>query len=214
MKLYDMQMAPNPRRVRIFLAEKGLSDVEMIPIDLMAGDNLKEDFLKINPRGTLPTMELDDGSHLDETVAICRYLEETYPQPNLMGNDALSKAKIEACQRHVEFDGFQPLLDAFRNTFPDFSERGVPGLPAEYKAIPELAERGQRRYMLFMQNLNELLANQKYIAGEAFSIADITALCGIDFAKLMKIELPEEYTHARRWYDDVSNRPSASAYES
>jgi glutathione S-transferase len=209
LKLYDMQMAPNPRRVRIFLAEKGI-DVEHIDIDLMEGENLNEDFLKINPRGVIPTLLLDDGNCLDETVAICRYLEETHPEPNLLGTDALSKAQIEACQRHVEFDGFQPLLDAFRNTFPAFSERGVPGLPAEYNAIPELAERGQRRYTLFMMNLNTRLANQKYIAGDNYSIADITALCAIDFAKLLEIELPEDYEHARRWYADVSSRPSAA----
>ena len=210
MKLYDMNMAPNPRRVRIFLAEKGL-DVELVEINLMTGENLTEEFLKINPRGTIPTLELDDGTHLDESVAICRYLEELHPQPNLLGTDALSKAGIEACQRHMEFDGFQPLLDAFRNSFPAFSERGVPGLPAEYKAIPELAERGQRRYQLFMQRLNNRLADQKYIAGDTFSIADITAFCAIDFAKLMEIELPEEYTHARRWYEEVAGRPSSSS---
>jgi glutathione S-transferase len=210
MKLYDMQMAPNPRRVRIFLAEKGL-DVELVEINLMEGENLSEDFLKINPRGTLPTLELDDGTYLDESVAICRYLEELHPEPRLMGTDALSKALIESCQRQVEFDGFQPLLDTFRNTFPAFAERGVPGLPAEYKAIPELAERGQRRYQLFMKTLNDRLAKQDYVAGDKFSIADITALCAIDFAKVIEIEIPEEYTHARRWYEQVSNRPSANA---
>lgn len=210
MKLYDMNMAPNPRRVRIFLAEKGLNDVEMVEINLLEGDNLTADFLKINPRGTIPTLELDDGTRLDETVAICRYLEEIYPEPNLLGTDGLSKARIEACQRHVEFDGFQPLLDAFRNTFPAFSERGVPGLPAEYKAIPELAERGQRRYALFMKNLNTLLETQTYIAGDSFSIADITALCGIDFAKMLEITLPDDYSHALRWYKEVSSRPSAN----
>ncbi|NKB39366.1 MAG: glutathione S-transferase [Gammaproteobacteria bacterium] len=210
MKLYDMQMAPNPRRVRIFLAEKGL-DVELVEINLMEGENLGEDFLKINPRGTIPTLELDDGTYLDETVAICRYLEELHPQPNLLGTDALSKGQTEACQRHVEFDGLQPLLENFRNTFPAFSERGVPGLPAEYKAIPELAERGQRRYQLFMKNLNDRLADHKFIAGDTFSIADITALCTIDFAKVMEIELAEDLTHARRWYDDVSSRESASS---
>ena len=206
-----MQMAPNPRRVRIFLAEKGLTDVPMVQIDLMAGENLKNDFLKINPSGTIPTLELDDGTYLDESVAICRYLEELYPEPKLLGTDALSRARIEACQRHVEFDGFQPLLDHFRNTFPAFSERGVAGLPAEYKAIPELAERGHRRYHLFMKNLNESLAHQDYIAGDSFSIADITALCGVDFAKVVGIELPEDYEHANRWYTEVSGRPSAAA---
>jgi glutathione S-transferase len=209
MKLYDMKTAPNPRRVRIFLAEKGI-DIEHIEINLVKGENLGEDFLKINPRGVIPTLVLDDGKCLDETVAICRYLEEIYPEPKLLGTDAFSRAQIEASQRHVELDGFQPLLDAFRNTVPAFVKRGVPGLPAEYDAIPELAERGQRRYTLFIRNLNSLLAKQKYIAGDNFSIADITALCAIDFAKILKIELPGDYEHALRWYADVSSRPSAA----
>ncbi len=206
MKLYDMNMAPNPRRVRIFLAEKNI-DIPMMEIDLIEGENLNEDFLKINPRGTLPTLELDDGSCLDESVAICRYFEELHPEPCLMGADALSKARIEACQRHMEFDGLIPLLESFRNSFPAFSERAVPGLPAEYKAIAELAERGQRRYRLFMKTFNDRLASRDYVAGKDFSIADITAFCAIDFAKMMKIELPEEYTHARRWFEQVSARP-------
>ena len=209
MKLYDMQMAPNPRRVRIFLAEKGI-DVELVDVDLMDGENLNGDFQKINSRGVIPTLELDDGTCLDETVAICRYIEELHPEPNLLGSGALGLATVESFQRHVEFDGFMPLLDAFRNTFPAFAERGVPGLPAEYNAIPELAERGQRRYELFMQNLNLRLADHKYIAGDNYSIADITALCAVDFAKALKIELPEDYKHARRWYDEVSSRESAA----
>lgn len=211
MKLYDMKMAPNPRRVRIFLAEKGLHDVLKVEINLIEGENLGADFLRINPRGTLPTLELDDGTCLDESVAICRYLEELYPEPRLLGSDALGRARIESCQRHVEFDGFQPLLDAFRNSFPAFAERGVPGLPAGFKAIPELAERGRRRYDLFMKNLDQLLSGQRYIAGEHYSIADITALCAVDFAKMMEIELPPDYRHARRWYTEVASRPSAAA---
>lgn len=209
MKLYDMQMAPNPRRVRIFLAEKNL-DVEKIEINLIEAENLNEDFLRLSPRGLLPTMEFDDGTVLDESVAICRYIEELHPEPNLLGSDGKSRAVIECWQRRMEFDGLQPLLENFRNSFPGFAERGVAGLPPGYKAIPELAERGQRRYQLFQQTLNDLLEDNEYISGDQFSIADITALCTIDFAKAMKIEIPENNTHSKRWYKQVSSRPSSS----
>lgn len=210
MKLYDMKMAPNPRRVRIFMAEKGINDVEKIEINIAEGENLAPDYLKINPRGVLPTLVLDDGTCLDESVAICRYLEELYPEPNLLGRDALEKAQIESAQRHIEFDGLMPLADLFRNTVPFFAERAIPGQPAEYSAIPELAGRGEKRFKVFLDNFNQHLAGQQFIAGDTFSIADITALCTIDFARAVKIRLDEEHEHALRWYNDVSTRPSAA----
>ncbi len=210
MKLYDMQSAPNPRRVRIFLAEKELQ-VEKVEINLVEGENLSEDFLNISPRGLLPTMEFDDGTILDESVAICRYIEALYPQPNLLGTDGKSRALIERWQRHMEFDGLIPLAEYFRNSFPAFAERAIPGLPAGYKAIPALAERGRQRYQLFLEGLNERLANSEYIAGEQFSIADITVLCTVDFARVVKVRIPQEHQHSQRWYQQVSARPSAKA---
>jgi len=126
MKLYDSAMAPNPRRVRIFMAEKGV-DYENIQVDIIKGENLDETFLAVNPRGLLPTLVLDDGTVIDETVAICRYIEETHPEPPLLGTDAVSKAHIEARQRHMEFDGLLGAADAFRNSFPGFSSRGLAG---------------------------------------------------------------------------------------
>lgn len=210
MKLYDFQMAPNPRRVRIFLAEKNI-EIPTVQVNIIEGDNLKEEFLKINPRGLLPTLELDDGSVIDETVAICRYFEETHPEPNLMGTDALSKASIESCQRHMEFDGLQAAGEAFRNSFPLFANRAVAGATEEYKAIPELAERGKRRLVTFFDKLNERLNNNNYIAGDTFSIADITAFCGIGIAKAIEIEIPEDHSNTHRWFNEVSSRPSAEA---
>lgn len=211
MKLYDMKMAPNPRRVRIFLAEKGISDFDRVEIDISEGENLREEFLKINPRGQIPTLVLDDGTCLDESVAICRYLEETCPEPNLMGVDPLQKAKIEAAQRHMEFDGMLALVEAFRNSAPFFAERAYPGLPAGYPAIPELAERGKKRFLVFLDALETRLSGQAYVAGDIFSIADITALCTIDFARVVKIRPTQAHVNVRRWHEAVSSRPSAAA---
>ena len=121
MKLYDCQMAPNPRRVRVFLAEKGV-DIPKTEVSIIDGENLKPEYLAVNPRGLLPTLELDDGSRIDETIAICRYIEETQPEPNLMGRDALEKAQVESWQRHMEFDGLNPTGEMFRNSFDPFKK--------------------------------------------------------------------------------------------
>ena len=130
MKLYDSKGAPNPRRVRMFMAEKGL-DYEKEEINIVKGENLTDEFLAVNPRGMLPTLVLDDGTALDETVAICRYIEEQHPEPPLMGTDAVSKAQVEARQRHMEWDGLLPAMEAFRNAFPGFAKRGLGGSVGE-----------------------------------------------------------------------------------
>ena len=211
MKLYDSQLAPNPRRVRIFMAEKGI-ETEVVPIDIIAGENLKPEFLAINPRGLLPTLVLDDGTVLDETVAICRYLEETQPEPPLMGTDPVSKAKIEARQRHMEFDGLLGAAEAFRNGFPKFAERALPGSAGRTAAIPALVERGKASVAKFYAALDEALASSEFVAGDTFSIADITALCTVDFAAgAARCPIPDECANVKRWHAAVSARPSASA---
>ena len=210
MKLYDFHPAPNPRRVRIFLAEKGI-DIPTQQVNILEGENLKEDFLNINPRGLLPVLQLDDGSIIDETVAICRYFEEIHPEPNLMGSDAISKAGIESWQRHMEFDGFNAAGEAFRNSFPAFAKRAVPGFLEENKAIPRLVVRGKRRFQIFLDNLNERLKDNTFIAGKTFSIADITAFCAIGIGKFIEMDIPDAHSSTRRWYDEVSGRPSAGA---
>ena len=211
MKLYDSQMAPNPRRVRIFMAEKGI-DCENEQLDIVKGENLREDFLAINPRGLLPTLVLDDGTVIDETVAICRYIEETNPKPALMGTDPVNKAHVEARQRHMEWDGLLGAMDAFRNAFPGFKERGLGGSVGTVNAIPDLVDRGKASLDRFYHNLDAALANQKYVAGDDFTIADITALCTIDFASgAARTPMPENLSNLQRWYLDVSNRPSAKA---
>lgn len=209
MKLYDCTQAPNARRVRIFMVEKGL-DISKVEIDIASGENLQQDFLNKNPRGVLPLLELDDGSYLDESIAICRYLEELNPEPALMGVDAKSKARIESCQRHIEFDAFLPLADVLRNSVPQFKERAIPGT-CDVMAIEALVERGIQSYQRFLERLNCNLKENSYVAGNEFSVADITALCAIDFARWAKLEIPEHHEHTRNWYEKVSTRSSALA---
>ena len=211
MKLYDSEQAPNPRRVRIFMAEKGIS-CETEQVNIVLGENLSDDFLAVNPRGLLPTLVLDDGTALDESVAICRYLEETHPEPALMGTDALSKAQIEARQRHMEFDGLFSAAEAFRNAYPRFAKRGLGGNVGTVDAIPALVERGKASILRFYNRLNEDLGQSRYVAGDAFTIADITALCAVDFASMAaRVRMPEDCENLARWHAEVSARPSARA---
>ena len=209
MKLYDCQQAPNGRRVRMFLAEKGI-DIPTVEVNIMEGENLTPEFLAVNPRGVLPVLELDDGTCIDETVAICRYFENEVPSPALMGTDSKSKAIIESRQRHIEFDGLLPLGDVIRNSSPVFDTRALPGT-SNVKAIESLVERGMNSIQRFYDRLNEMLSANTYIAGEEFTIADITALCAVDFAQLAKISIPENHANTLRWYQKVSSRSSTSA---
>ncbi len=211
MKLYDSKLAPNPRRVRMFMAEKGI-ECETAQVDIIQGENLSDDFLAINPRGVLPTLVLDDGTVLDESVAICRYLEEIQPQPALMGTDPVSKAHIEARQRHMEFDGLMGAAEAFRNSFPGFANRGLPGNAGAVDAVPELVERGKNTVQRFYERLDQALAQSEFVAGDAFTIADITALCTVDFAAgAARVPIPDDCENLKRWHAAVSARTSAAA---
>ena len=211
MQLYDSKMAPNPRRVRIFMAEKGVT-CENVQVDIVKGENLTDEFLAVNPRGLLPTLVLDDGTVIDETVAICRYLEETHKEPPLMGTDPISKAQIESRQRHMEFDGLLGASEAFRNSFPGFATRGLAGNTGNVEAIPALAERGKTSVANFYESLDRDLGASAYVAGDQFSIADITALCVVDFATgAARVPIPDSCENLIRWHENVSARPSAKA---
>ena len=211
MKLYDSKLAPNPRRVRIFMAEKGVT-CDNVQVDIIKGENIADEFLSISPRGLLPVLVLDDGTVIDETVAICRYLEEIQPQPALMGTDPVSKAQIESRQRHMEFDGLLGASEAFRNSFPGFSKRGLAGNVGNVEAIPALAERGKATLANFYENLDRDLATSAYVAGDEFTIADITAMCVIDFAtSAARVAIPDTCENLIRWHEKVSARPSADA---
>ena len=163
MKLYEYTMAPNPRRVRIFLAEKGV-EIDTVQVDIPSGENLAPEFRAINPRSLLPTLVLDDGTVIDESVAICRYIEELHPEPPLMGTDAKSKAVIESAQRHMEWDGLLSVAEAFRNSNPTFVDRGISGSEG-VPAIEALVDRGRASTMRFLGALNDTLGQSEYVAG-------------------------------------------------
>jgi glutathione S-transferase len=207
MKLYDYAAAPSPRRVRIFLAEKGIA-VPTVQVDLYKGEQFTPAFRAVNPDCTVPVLELDDGTRIADAIAICVYFEASQPEPPLMGSDAKSRAMIAAAERRAERDGFYAVVEAFRNFTPAFKARALPGAD-DYEQIPALAERGRARVARFFAALDAELADREFVCGERISIADITALVTIDFAKRIKLTIPESRTHLRRWYDAVSSRPSA-----
>lgn len=210
MKLYDCTVAPSPRRVRIFAAEKGIQ-LQKVEIDLINGENIQPAFLRINPRGVVPTLELDDGTRFDEAVAICRYLEALHPQPPLMGGTALQQAIVESRNRHMELDGFVSVVNVFRNAVPGFAKRGLPGVAEEVPAIPALVDRGHAGIDRFFKLLESYLSEADFVAGKDYTIADITAFTVIDFARWVQKEIPSEHAHTQRWYERIAARPSSAA---
>ena len=203
MKLYDGGRAPNPRRVRIFLAEKGI-EVPLEPVDMGAMGHRSQEIESRNPLRRLPVLELDDGSIITETVAICRYFEELHPEPALFGKGALGSARVEEWQRRMELNFLLPVGFAFRHIHPAMKEWEVP-------QIAVWGEANKPKALEFLTLFNNELANREFAAGDEYSIADITGLIAVDFMKPARISLPEELTHVRRWYDAVSARPSAQA---
>jgi len=203
MKLFDGGRAPNPRRVRIFLAEKGI-DVPLVPVDMGALEHRQEAVRSRNPLQRLPVLELDDGTILTESVAICRYFEELQPEPALFGRGALGKAQVEMWQRRVELNLFNAVAAAFRHIHPAMKEWEVPQIPA-------WGESNKAKAVEFLQFLDAELAGREFIAGKTYSIADITGLVAIDFMKPARIEIPAGCPDIRRWYEAMASRPSASA---
>ncbi|MCT8989356.1 glutathione S-transferase [Chelativorans sp. SCAU2101] len=203
MKLYDGGRAPNPRRVRIFLAEKGVS-VPLVPVDMGNLEHRGETITRLNPLQRLPVLELDDGTVIAESVAICRYFEALHPEPALFGRGALSTACVEMWQRRVEFGLFMAVAAAFRHLHPAMKTWEVP-------QIPEWGEANKVKALEFLAFLDRELAGRPFIAGDHFTIADITGLVAVQFMKPAHIELPQDLDHVRRWYDEVAARPSASA---
>ena len=209
MRLYDFAPAPSPRRVRIFLAEKGI-EIPTEQVNLREREQFDDAFLGLNPLGFVPVLELDDGTHICESVAICRYFETLQPDPPLMGQDPTEQALVEMWNRRMELDGFLAVVEALRNAHPAFADRALPGL-TNHPQIPELAERGRKRIDIFFSVLEEILEGRPYVAGDHFSIADITALVTVDFARRVDMQLPDTLEHTHRWYQRVSERPSARA---
>jgi glutathione S-transferase len=203
MKLFDGGRAPNPRRVRIFLAEKGV-EVPLVPVDMAALEHRGEAVTARNPLQRLPVLELDDGTVLTESIAICRYFEELHPEPPLFGQGALGKAIVEMWQRRMELNFLAAIAAAFRHIHPAMKEWEVPQIPAWGEANKPKAEE-------FMALLDRELADREFVAGDAFSVADITGLIAMDFLKPARIAVPEGFTNIRRWHQAVASRPSASA---
>ncbi|MCP4328360.1 MAG: glutathione S-transferase family protein [Alphaproteobacteria bacterium] len=209
MKFYDCSTAPSPRRVRIFIAEKGI-EIETVEVDLRAGEHLGDAFRAVNPHCTVPTLELDDGTTLWDSNSICVYLEDAFPVPNLMGQDAREKGVIASWNRAMEWDGFGPVADVLRNSAKGFVDRALTGT-VNHPQIPELAERGRRRVKHFLAELDRRLAASPYVAGPRYTIADITAIVAVEFAAWIKEGIPADAGHLKEWHDRVAARPGVVA---
>jgi glutathione S-transferase len=203
MKLYDGGRAPNPRRVRVFLAEKGI-EVPLAPVDMGAMEHKGEEVASRNPLLRLPALELDDGTVICESVAICRYFEELSPEPALFGRGALGKALVEMWQRRMEFNLLTPVAQAFRHIHPAMKEWEAP-------QIPEWGEANKPKAIEFLRILESELADREFVAGDEFTIADITGLIAVDFMKPARIQVPDDCVNVRRWHAAISARPSAAA---
>ncbi|QRG07533.1 glutathione S-transferase [Xanthobacter dioxanivorans] len=203
MKLYDAGRAPNPRRVRIFLAEKGIS-VPLEPVDLARMEHKSDAFTGINPRQRVPVLVLDDGTAIAETMAICRYFEALQPEPNLFGRTPVEQALVEMWQRRVELDLFFPVMTVLRHLNPGMAGMEVP-------QVPDWGEANKPKVLAALAFFNDALADRAYAAGERFSVADITLLVAVDFMRVIRTEVPASHTHLLRWHDVVSQRPSAKA---
>jgi glutathione S-transferase len=203
MKIIEMKPAPNPRRVRIFLAEKGIS-VAFEQIDLAGGEHKKPGFAKLNPMQRVPVLLLDDGTAIAESVAICRYFECLQPEPPLFGRTPVEEAAIEMWNRRMEHSFFFHVQQVFRHMHPAMADFEVPQVPA-------WAEANRPRVYETLAFLDRELAKRQFIAGDSFSVADITGLVTMDFMKPAKLARPPELVNLARWYDEVSSRPSAKA---
>jgi len=203
MKLYDSLRAPNPRRVRWFLAEKGVDDIEIVDIDLLKGAHKQKSFLDRAGAANVPVLELDDGLALTESIAICRYLESLYPEPNMFGRDAREAAVIEMWTRRVELGLANPLMLSVRHTHP--------ALAVLENQIPAVAENHRGAADRALQALDVRLTDRDFIAADRITLADIILVCAIDFARLVRFRLPEDMGGLRRWYAAMSARPAAKA---
>ncbi len=203
MKLYDGGRAPNPRRTRIFLAEKGITlPVEQVDLGHMAQKSAA--YAAINPLQRVPALELDDGTVLCESIAICRYFEHLQPEPALFGTGAKEMAVVEMWERRIEFHLLGPISHVFRNSHPAMKEMEVPQVPA-------WADANKPRIQEFLAVLDRELADRPFVTGDTFTVADITGLISVDFMKPAKLAVPDELKNLKRWHAAVSARPSAAA---
>jgi glutathione S-transferase len=203
MKLYNSNLAPSPRRVRIFLAEKGVS-IPRIEVDLGKLEHKTPEFSVLNPFQTIPILELDDGTKIAETMAICRYIEALWPEPNLFGLTPLEQAMIEMWQRQLEWRLLLPIAQVLRHSHPHMVEMENP-------QVPDWAAANRPRTLKAMAIVDEALRDRPFIAGDRFTVADITGLVALDFARSARIAIPPELVHLNRWRETLKARPSAAA---
>lgn len=202
MKLFDGGRAPNPRRVSVFIAEKGI-EVERVPVDMNSLGHKSDEITRRNPLQRLPVLELDDGTVIAESIAICRYLEEMHPDPPLFGVDALDRALVEMWQRRLELILLSQVAQAFRHIHPAMKDWEVP-------QFPDYGEASKTKAVETMRWLNQELAQREFITGERFTVADITGMIALDFTKPARIEIPAELENLHRWYATLKARPSAA----
>ena len=204
--LYDCATAPSPRRARIFLAEKGVAH-ETVQVDLKNSEQLSSAYQQINPQCTVPALRTEEGIVLADNAAITAYLEARYPEPPLLGITPNEKAQIASWNWRVEFEGLMAVAEALRNSAPAMANRALPG-QIDYPQIPELAQRGLARLQQFFGMLDERLADRNFIATDSFSVADITAVVAVDFARVVRIKPGEQHPHLQRWRAAMAQRAS------
>ena len=204
--LYDFAAAPSPRRARILLAEKGVAH-DTVQVDLRHGEQLAPAYRLINPQCTVPALRADDGLLLTDNAAIAAYLEARFPEPALMGATPAEKADIASWNWRVEFEGLLAIAEALRNSSPAMANRALPG-PQDYPQIPALAERGVARVHQLLVTLNRQLDGREFVAAGRFSLADITAVVAVDFARVVKVRPGDAHPHLLRWRERMATRPS------
>jgi glutathione S-transferase len=203
MKLFDSQRAPNPRRVRWCMAEKGIDDIEIVAVDILKGEHRTPEYRDRAGLSHVPVLELDDGTAISESVAICRYLESRYPEPNLFGRNAKEIAVIEMWMRRAEMLLATPVMLAVRHSHP--------ALAALEKQVPEIAAANMAGAQRALSMFDRRLAESSFIAGERLTIADILAFTGVDFGRMVKFRPDASLIHVARWADAMRNRPAAAA---
>ena len=206
--LYDCATAPSPRRARILLAEKGIAH-QTVEVDLRNGEHLGAAYRDVNPQCTVPALRTDEGLLLTDNAAITAYLEARFPQPVLLGDTPQQKAEIASWHWRIEFEGLLAIAEALRNSAPAMTNRALPG-PVDYAQIPALAQRGLARVQQCFVMLNDRLEGRDFIAADRFSVADITAVVAVDFARVVKLKPGEQHPHLLRWRAAMGLRPAMS----
>jgi glutathione S-transferase len=206
--LYDCATAPSPRRARILLAEKGVAHAT-VQVDLRNREQLSEAYRQVNPQCTVPALRTGEGLVLADNAAITAYLEARFPEPPLLGSTPEEKAEIASWNWRIEFEGLLAIAEAMRNSAPALANRALPG-PVDYPQIPELGQRGLARVQQFFVTLDERLAGRDFIAADRFSIADITAVVAVDFARVVKLKPGAQHPNLLRWRAAMGQRPSMS----